>query len=637
MADYSTNLKSWGDVGEEFPNGYHYIKGEQPVDAWDNFVNRNLITDVQHLVELTNKRLESESGTGYPGSPEPGHLVWRSDARVLAVFDENNSSWRELAYKSDVDSIDFSDYDNHIADTSNPHGVTVQQIGAATTAEHDAHTADTSNPHNVTAEQVGAPEGEDTGNVLGATATGNSVAIGERAETGDEDSVSIGTDAQTDMNTTVAIGVDAHAGASNSVCVGTETTGWNYQATALGFKAYCGGGNGVALGSTATVEDISGLGQGPVAIGQGATVGFESPGGIAIGGDAKTDEEYSIAIGNGAYSEREYSTAVGPDATADKYATSVGWNSSSAFRSTAIGRGSLATGSYSFAAGDGAEAPETSSVAIGRSAEALNRSEVVLGTSLREVIVPGDFSVSGSKNFEINHPSKPSTHDLRHGAYEGPTAGGVVYRDTVTVEEGEGKPNFPEYVVNGDFGTNWTATVSPVDHFGSGYLDTHSWTVHANEDGDYHIHLLGDRNDPAIEKFINEDGSYKTEKPKGLTWDGEPRTYWRDHPDFDAGEWGDAVRVEQKFSHNTECDDKPCVEAFDEWRVTFYSDDPDNEELVEIKLNGVNPDADMNVVTEAAKAKKERFGSEEEVILEPAESVEGGYEDAENVVEEDDE
>ena len=97
------------------------------------------------------------------------------------------------------------------------------------------------------------------------------------------------------------------------------------------------------------------------------------------------------------------------------------------------------------------------------------------------------------------------------------------------------------------------------------------------------------------------------------------------------------MRVEQKFSHNTECDDKPCVEAFDEWRVTFYSDDPDNEELVEIKLNGVNPDADMNVVTEAAKAKKERFGSEEEVILEPAESVEGGYEDAENVVEEDDE
>jgi len=166
MADYSTNLKSWGDIGEEFPNGYHYIKGEQPVDAWDNFINRNLIKDAQHLVSLTNKRLESESGTGYPGSPEPGHIVWRSDKRTLVVYDETNSSWRELAYKADLDNIDLSDYDNHIEDTSNPHSVTTSQIGAAE-KNHD-HSGETISPDTVDANTVEADTAIIDGEALSA-------------------------------------------------------------------------------------------------------------------------------------------------------------------------------------------------------------------------------------------------------------------------------------------------------------------------------------------------------------------------------------------------------------------------------------------------------------------------------------
>ena len=54
MANYSTLLKTWGDTGQEYPNGYSVVEGEQPVDAWENFAKYNLIEDVHHLISLTN-------------------------------------------------------------------------------------------------------------------------------------------------------------------------------------------------------------------------------------------------------------------------------------------------------------------------------------------------------------------------------------------------------------------------------------------------------------------------------------------------------------------------------------------------------------------------------------------------------
>lgn len=47
----------------------------------------------------------------------------------------------------------------HIADKSNPHGVTAAQIGAATSADLKAHTDSKNNPHGVTAGQIGAAIG----------------------------------------------------------------------------------------------------------------------------------------------------------------------------------------------------------------------------------------------------------------------------------------------------------------------------------------------------------------------------------------------------------------------------------------------------------------------------------------------
>ena len=49
-----------------------------------------------------------------------------------------------------------ADLNAHVGDKNNPHGVTTEQIGAATEADLNAHIDDKDNPHGVTTEQIGA-------------------------------------------------------------------------------------------------------------------------------------------------------------------------------------------------------------------------------------------------------------------------------------------------------------------------------------------------------------------------------------------------------------------------------------------------------------------------------------------------
>lgn len=63
MPNYSTNLKTWGNVGQEYPDNYSYVEGEQPVDAWDNFIMTNVIDDIEHLIDVTNNELLARDGT----------------------------------------------------------------------------------------------------------------------------------------------------------------------------------------------------------------------------------------------------------------------------------------------------------------------------------------------------------------------------------------------------------------------------------------------------------------------------------------------------------------------------------------------------------------------------------------------
>lgn len=98
MANYSTSLKSWGSSGSEYPDNYNYAEGEQPVDAWDNFLTHHVITDLEHLVSLTNDRLESDIDTSDIGSPENGHLLFRDDTEELKIYSSTDSSWHRLLY-----------------------------------------------------------------------------------------------------------------------------------------------------------------------------------------------------------------------------------------------------------------------------------------------------------------------------------------------------------------------------------------------------------------------------------------------------------------------------------------------------------------------------------------------------------
>jgi len=102
MANYSTNLKSWGASGSTWPDGYKYVEGEQPVDDWDNFFASNVISDVKdHLIPLTNSRIESDKGGsgGEPESPEESHLYHDQTNDRLRVWDGAASQWHDLMHR----------------------------------------------------------------------------------------------------------------------------------------------------------------------------------------------------------------------------------------------------------------------------------------------------------------------------------------------------------------------------------------------------------------------------------------------------------------------------------------------------------------------------------------------------------
>jgi hypothetical protein len=160
--------------------------------------------------------------------------------------------------------------------------------------------------------------------------------------------------------------------------------------------------------------------------------------------------------------------------------------------------------------------------------------------------VNGDIS-GNSKNFVIDHPTK-SGYQLRHGAYEGPVSGGLIYRDTVRVINGTAKPDFPDYVLDDEFGTDWTSHITPDDHFGTAYLDTDSWTIHADTDGKYDVMVVGQRTDDVM--FKNQGGV--TTRKDDESWDEASARYYNGADDIDSIE----------FAHN--------ISELDETRVTKY-------------------------------------------------------------------
>lgn len=261
--------------------------------------------------------------------------------------------------------------------------------------------------------------------------------------------------------------------------------------------------NSKALTSDITIDvsDIPGLVGDRLGLGRNASAaGVES---VALGRNASATGNYSVAIG-------EYAAAAG--------GTSV-----------ALGGAASTEGLDSVALGYAASAIGNASVALGNFASAGNANEGILGGtgsySTSKWKVPGSFTVSGTKNFEIPHPKpeKKATHVIRHGAVESPTPGDTLYRwrvqaskdnDLVTID-------LPDYFVwlNKDV----QIFVTPQGHFGNGYgtlnRETEQLEIHCQFEGEYNVLVIGTRNDdhPSVQEWYIKG----VEREIGESWTGE--------------------------------------------------------------------------------------------------------------------
>ena len=301
---------------------------------------------------------------------------------------------------------------------------------------------------------------------------------------------------------------------------------------ALGYGASAVGGSSVALGrdASATVSNSVGIGYGASAVGDSS---------VAIGLDASAAEMSSVALGRDTSATGFASVAIGYNTSAAVGASiALGLNTEAADgHSIAIGTrasaGGVAIGLDASAVGDSsvalssASATGYASVAIGKQASAENDNEGILGGSVGVTTwkVPGSFTVSGTKNFEIPHPKpeKSTTHIIRHGAVESPTPGDTLYRWRIQATEDNELVtiDLPDYFVW--LNTNVQIFVTPQGHFGNGYgtlnRETEQLEIHCQFAGEYNVLVIGTRNDdhPSVQEWDIKG----VEREIGESWTGE--------------------------------------------------------------------------------------------------------------------
>ena len=277
----------------------------------------------------------------------------------------------------------------------------------------------------------------------------------------------------------------------------------------------------------ASQDNVHGLRDTNIAIGEDAQAGISST--VALGRLAKAEQYVSTAIGARSYAD-DWGIALGVDANAQGHSgAAIGQGASAVGRSLAVGRNAMATVRWSNAFGEESESNAEYASALGHRAISNNTREGVLGGSdsstTNRWIVPGDFTVSGTKNFEIPHPKpeKKVTHVIRHGAVESPTPGDTLYRwkiqatkdnDIVTID-------LPDYFIwlNKDV----QVFVTPQGHFGNGYgtvnRETEQLEIHCQYEGEYNVLVIGTRNDD--HQSVQDWDIKGVEREVGESWTGE--------------------------------------------------------------------------------------------------------------------
>jgi hypothetical protein len=117
----------------------------------------------------------------------------------------------------------------------------------------------------------------------------------------------------------------------------------------------------------------------------------------------------------------------------------------------------------------------------------------------QNVTVYEDFTVVGTKSFQIKHPD-PDKHDeyvLRHSTVESPTCGENLYRWQVTVTGSYTNIKLPDYYKF--LNSNDQVWVSPYKHFGNAWGEVDvaqtTLTIHVDSCGVYNVMLVGTRKD----------------------------------------------------------------------------------------------------------------------------------------------
>lgn len=349
----------------------------------------------------------------------------------------------------------------------------------------------------------------------------NSLALGAGASAGGDDAIALGVNAQAAANFSITFGTAVSGGGQGSVAIGFQSAVADAYSVGLGFQASTFA-SGVAIGNAASGQSES------VSIGKSASAGSSKS--IAIGSLAVTNSNGSATPGP--------MLVIGSDATAYPSSTIIGHGAATAnIGATVIGHSADCQGDQGIAIGNDANVFGQNAVRIGRSGNASGQnsgafgelcfasgynsinffgseptsgggttsntvstaSEFRLGNSQHSIVVPGNFSVTGTKNFRIPNPLDNENY-IYHSSYEGPVAGGNIYRHRVGVRDGHGVVTLPEYfsAINED-----TMVICQAErHFGRAYgeISGNECRVTADADGDYSIIIFGTRCDPAARR-----------------------------------------------------------------------------------------------------------------------------------------
>jgi trimeric autotransporter adhesin len=187
------------------------------------------------------------------------------------------------------------------------------------------------------------------------------------------------------LKTALLSSIDCQADASgnNATAVGSLATALGINATAVGVQSYAKGLAATAIGAgsgnqTTVVEGATSLG-----VNSGLGAGASS---TSLGTFSNAKGDFSIAIGGGpsgtesALAQGFRSVAVGQKSVSADFGTSVGFNTNTAFASTAVGTDARAPGDSSSAFGRFAKASGINAVALGVGAVASKPRSVAIGS-----------------------------------------------------------------------------------------------------------------------------------------------------------------------------------------------------------------------------------------------------------------